>query len=58
MAYLRRIQQESVIPIVVRQAAERLSTTVRRRNAAPFTSDPLSDAKVIIVFFNNAERLP
>ena len=37
-------------PLPVRQAAERLSTAVPRRDAAPFTTDPLADARVIIEY--------
>lgn len=48
MAHLRRIQQEVSFPASVRQAAERLTTTVTRQQTAPFTADPLGDAKIII----------
>ena len=48
MEHLRRIQQHASFPLSVRQAAERLSTTVTRRHAAPFTTDPIGDARVII----------
>jgi len=48
MAHLRRIQQEISFPSSVRQAAERLTTAVTRQQTAPFTIDPLGDAKIII----------
>jgi hypothetical protein len=48
MAHLRRIQADESIPSPVRQAAERLTTTVTRRDSAPFTSDPIGDARIII----------
>ena len=48
MAHLRRIQQDASFPLPIRQAAERLSTTVTKRHAAPFTTDPIGDARVII----------
>lgn len=48
MAHLIRIQQDSSFPLVVRQAAERLTTAVTRRQTAPFTADPPGDAKIII----------
>jgi hypothetical protein len=48
MAHLRRIQQNTLFPLAVREAAERLSTRVTRRDAAPFTTDPIGDAKLII----------
>jgi hypothetical protein len=50
MAHLRRIQQESSFPLPIRQAAERLSTTVTQRATAPFTTDPIGDARVIIAY--------
>lgn len=48
MEHLRQIQQHASLPLPVRQAAERLSTGVPRRHAAPFTTNPLADAKIII----------
>jgi len=48
MAHLRRIQQDKSFPSSVRQAAERLTTTVTRQQVAPFTADPIGDAKIII----------
>ncbi len=48
MDHLRRIQQDTALPLSVRQAAERLSTAVTKRQAAPFTVDPISDANIII----------
>ncbi len=48
MAHLRRIQQQGAFPLPVRQAAERLTTAVTRRQHAPFTTDPVSDASLII----------
>lgn len=48
MAQLRRIQQYVTFPLPVRQAAERLITAVTRRHDTPFTTDPVSDASLII----------
>jgi hypothetical protein len=48
IAHLRRIHQDLSFSSSVRQAAERLTTTVTRQQIAPFTTDPLSDAKIII----------
>jgi gluconokinase len=48
MACLRCIQQQETWPLSVRQAAERLTTAVTRRRTAPFTTDPISDASLII----------
>jgi hypothetical protein len=48
MEHLRRIQQDASFPLPIRQAAERLSTPVTRQQAAPFTADPIGDARLII----------
>jgi hypothetical protein len=48
MAQLRHIQQNASFPLPIRQAAERLSTPVTRQHTAPFTTDPIADAKLII----------
>lgn len=53
MAHLRRIQQEQSFPSLVRQAAERLSTTVTRRESAPFTTDPIGDARVLVDYLSS-----
>ena len=50
MEHLRQIQRHASFPLPIRQAAERLSTTVPRRYAAPFTIDPRADARVIIEY--------
>jgi hypothetical protein len=50
MAHLRQIQQESSFPLPIRQAAERLITPVTQRDSAPFTTDPIVDARVIIAY--------
>ena len=48
LAYLRGIQLDRSFPLYVRQAAERLTTSVPRRGSLPFTSDPIGDARVIL----------
>jgi hypothetical protein len=48
MAHLRRIQEDVSVALSIRQAAERLSTTVTQRDSAPFTTDPIGDARLII----------
>lgn len=50
MKHLRQIQQLTSFPLPIRQAAERLSTTVSRRDAAPFTTDPIGDARAIVEY--------
>ena len=48
MEHLRQIQQDESFPLPIRQAAERLSTPVTRQHQAPFTTDPIADARLII----------
>lgn len=48
MEHLRQIQQDLSFPLPIRQAAERLSTPVPRQQIAPFTADPIGDARLII----------
>ncbi|OQW64925.1 MAG: hypothetical protein BVN29_11185 [Nitrospira sp. ST-bin5] len=48
MAHLRRIQQDLAFPLSVRQAAERLTTTVTQKHRSPFTADPIGDANTVI----------
>lgn len=50
MAHLRRIQEDLSCPSSVRRAAERLATSVTRQQTAPFTTDPIGDAKTVIAF--------
>ena len=37
LAHLRRIHEDESAPLSVRQAADRLTTAVMRRDSAPFT---------------------
>jgi len=53
MAHLRKIRQDTSFPLPIRQAAERLSTSVTRQHAAPFTTDPVADARLIIAHLSN-----
>jgi hypothetical protein len=55
MAHLRHIQQDESFPLPIRQAAERLSTPVTRQHQAPFTTDPLADAKLIIAHLSGTD---
>ena len=56
MDHLRRIQQDTAFPLSVRQAAERLSTAVTKRQAEPFTVDPIGDANIVISHLANETR--
>jgi len=53
MEHLRQIQQDESFPLPIRQAAERLSTSVTRQHQAPFTTDPIADARLIIAHLSN-----
>lgn len=48
MEHLRYIHHDESFPLPIREAAERLSTAVTDRHAAPFSTDPISDARLII----------
>lgn len=50
MGHLRRIQADESVPVAIRQAAERLTTTVTRRDSGRFTTDPIGDARMIIAY--------
>ena len=53
MAHLQQIQQDESFPLPIRQAAERLSTPVTHQHTAPFTTDPIADAKFIIAHLSS-----
>ena len=46
--HLRRISAEESFPQDIRQAAERLMTKVTQRDSAPFSTDPIADARSVI----------
>lgn len=46
--HLRRISADESFPQDIRRAAERLMTKVTQRNTAPFSTDPIADARRII----------
>lgn len=57
LAHLRWIQQQTQFPSEVLLAAQRLSTKVTERNRAPFSIDPIADARLIIdTLFGSAIR--
>ena len=43
MGHLRQIQQDVILPLPIRQAAERLSTPVTRQHTSPFTEGPIAE---------------
>jgi len=55
MEHLRKIQQDASFPLPIRQAAERLSTPVTRQHTAPFTTDPIADARLIIAHLSTTD---
>jgi hypothetical protein len=55
MAHLRQIQQDTSFPLPIRQAAERLRTPVTHQQAAPFTTDPIADARLIIAHLSSTK---
>ena len=60
MKHLRQIQQDASFPLPIRKAAERLTTSVTRQRTAPFTADPVADAKLIIAHLSstNSDNAP
>ena len=46
--HLRRICADESFPPDIRRAAERLMTKVTQRDTAPFSTDPIADARSII----------
>jgi hypothetical protein len=52
MHQLRRIQEEESFPLEVREAAQRLITTVAQRDRAPMSTDPIADARIILDHLN------
>jgi hypothetical protein len=54
ITHLRQIQLDESFPLPIRQAAERLRTSVARQHQAPFTTDPIADARLIIAHLTSA----
>lgn len=48
MHQLRQIQDETMFPVSVRKAAQRLLTKVTEQAQLPMTTDPITDARIII----------
>ena len=40
--------QDAFFPLSIRHAAEQLSTPITRQQTAPFTTNPVADARLII----------
>jgi phage shock protein A len=48
MHHLHRIQEETTFPYSVREAAQRLLTKVTEQAQSPMTTDPITDAHIIL----------
>jgi len=48
MHQLRQIQEETTFPLSVRAAAQRLLTKVTEQPQLPMTTDPITDARIIL----------
>ena len=55
MVHLRKIEQDKSFPLPIRQAAERLRTPVTRQHQAPFTTNPIADAQLIIAHLSSID---
>ena len=52
MHHLRQIQEETTFPVSVRSAAQRLLTTVTEQTQLSMTTDPITDARIILDHLN------
>lgn len=52
MHHLRQIQAETTFPLPVRAAAQRLLTKVTEQTQLPMTTDPITDARIILDYLN------
>ena len=55
MSQLKSIQSDDTIPNDVKNAAERLTTSVTNQTDLPFTDDPIADAKILTKHFLNVK---
>lgn len=53
MHQLHRIQEETTFPYSVREAAQRLLTKVTEQAQSPMTTDPITDAHIILDHLNS-----
>lgn len=52
MHQLRQIQGEITFPLSVREAAQRLLTKVTEQAHSPMTTNPITDARIILDYLN------
>jgi hypothetical protein len=50
---LRKIQEQTTFPLPVREAAQRLLTKVTEQAQLPMTTDPITDARIILDHLNS-----
>jgi hypothetical protein len=53
MHQLRHIHNEPTFPLPVKNAAQRLLTTVTEQAHLPMTTDPITDARIILDYLNS-----
>jgi hypothetical protein len=53
MHQLRQIQGEITFPLSVREAAQRLLTKVTEQTQSPMTTNPITDARIILDHLNS-----
>jgi len=53
MHQLRQIEGETTFPLPVREAAQRLLTKVTEQAQLPMTTDPITDARMILDHLNS-----
>jgi len=53
MHQLRQIQRETTFPLSVREAAQRLLTKVTEQKQSALTTDPITDARIILDYLNS-----
>jgi len=52
MKQLQKIQEEEAFPLEVREAAQRLLTKVTQRDQTLVSTDPIADAQLILLHFD------
>ena len=53
MQQLRQVHHEPTFPLFVREAAQRLLTKVTEQAHLPMTTNPITDARIIIDYLNS-----
>ncbi len=53
MQQLRQIREETRFPLSVREASQRLMTKITEQSTSPMTTDPITDAQIILEHLNH-----